>query len=1484
MLSHISGFGQCPEANPILGSNTVCPGSEVEFTTTFDNTAANSYAWEVSNGGEIVGSSTSHIVTVRWDESNGGPFTVMLTERNGSCFFENTLDVSIADDVARGPINCFQQVNSPFDENCEKLITPELLLSSGELACADGFEITLTVDGLTFVPNPVPMSYAGEIIVATLIHRASQQKCKSYITLTDGTRPVLECENDTTTCLDPNIWNPFHESYTRPNVTDNCDSTLVAEELRSEWFDLFEDPEFAGYIEREWAATDKAGNMGHCTDTIWLKKITFEEITCPSDTVILCDSFLKYPDDPLISGTPMFQEYALYAPGQQCEFSISYKDQKSAQCAGTYIIDRTWTIKSFATSDEHTRICKHRIEVIDTTGPQISFNDPKIRIKKHHDLYQADTSKAYKTVSYPTLDFGCVAHGYLPAPLVRDNCSPSDSITIDLIWETGHITYKASEEEPHLLFQDLPKGKHIVRVVARDDCHNLTEDTLVIVTEDRKAPYIVADKDPQVTLATYAKVTWIDVSVFDEGTTDNCHLLTVLGRRIDWDSTCCYYAADSMKSEVRDHYDTFYEWVQEDSLQCKDSIGYGWTDQIPFCCEDACSGEPVVIELMAIDAYCNVAKLWVQVTVEDATKPEIAYQLEDLTISCKAYQDYYQEYIDSGRWDVFGTYQRGHHSYEDALADESYTVIKDVICLDPPTPIFGDEPSYPGYDPKPIDYIFERIVYDTIRNGLVYDNCGLSGREKQKVEIGHCGEGWIERVFTFAVGCGPKRDSIKVIQRIEIVNDCPFYEEEVIWPVKDTVVYGCGLTDVETSPPSLRFSQSCREIGIHHEDMVTDELFNADSTCHKIIRTWAVIDWCRQKEDYHEDWYGNQSFHYYEFEQIIYVKDSLGPQISNCDLETLCIGTDCSYDLNHVLDIKDNCTPLVQLEIEWLLYQVVKDGFHLKATGNSHAVEVDSLETGDYKLVVSVEDACNILSYCTDYFEVLDCKKPTPVCVTATTVKLFPVDLNLDGVIDTAIGEIWAQELNLSSYDNCDSELSDFRIRMKGAGEVNDDGLLQPPAIDEKQLSFGCLDIGEQTVELWVVDAQGNADFCEVIIDVQSHFEGCSIDSSISGTVTSINGAGIREVQMVMQRNDDDPIYTMSEGDGRYRFSDINVNAGSHRLSALKEDRTMNGISTADLIQISKHVIGKTEFEDIGRLRAADVNGDGHISVRDLITLRKLLLAKIDSIPGRDFWQFFNRAGESESLFSAESMSEDHLHFMGVKLGDVNGDATFEDESNRNQNQLVLHYLDRDITPGERFEVQFGFDEFIDLTGLQLELQTTADLTLDGYHSADLPIADEHISVNDHHVYLSWDEITGKSIGKDRPIFTLQLQSHTGGRLSNMLALGSGRIMPELYDLSGSVSTLALAADLDKQRIELSVAPNPFSRSTILQVTISEQSTVTLEIYDQLGRPIVSRKMLLTKGSHKIPIEESELVGSGTYHCILKSANLHERISILLIE
>ncbi|MBK8504463.1 MAG: hypothetical protein IPL46_21015 [Saprospiraceae bacterium] len=911
----------------------------------------------------------------------------------------------------------------------------------------------------------------------------------------------------------------FHPHFKVPTAIDNCLQSVKAEPEGFEWIQLFNDPIFDAYIVRTWSAVDKYQNRSTCEDTIFLQRVIFDMIVCPPDTIISCDRLLidpdsMYyfnPDQPLTSGVPTFNGDPLWTKRSYCDFTIKYEDLYAYKCPGTYTIHRYWYLSQIRPTMINEDTCHQIIEVVDTTGPWAKFYSPNVVKEIHNDVYGLPSNKSYNTIHFPTLDYDCLAYGYFPKPTVYDFCTSTDSIIVDLVWDNGHINYiNGSPEADHLRFENLAKGKHIVTIKLRDLCHNTSYDTLIVVAEDKQAPYMVVDQHPVVSLNGEGQVTWIDASVFDEGTWDNCGIEIILARRVDWwkngvdlcdnltqlcgyehDTVyCANLESDKHLNEVEAHYFEQMRWLKEDggscspllwnawqydlcrkgTFECKsypkdqydhfkklygavptctedfelgghhpgniddwDRIGGGWSKEVPFFCTDACSGQKVTIEIIALDAYCNYSTIWVDVLVEDKSVPKVQHYLPDLDISCWAYNNYYRDSVEQGQWEVFGSYQSFKISNYTTLENRE-TIIYDRLCE-----TTSSETEY------------YKLTQDTILNGLVFENCDLIVYETQKVHFERCGKGWIERHFVFKGGCGgPKADSLKVIQRINIYNDCPLQEHEIIWPAKDTTIYGCGYVNIKTNEPRLKHEDECREIGIHYKDRIVEILYNADYTCLKIIRTWAVIDWCRQTTPYHEDWIGNQNYHYYEFDQVIYIKNTEGPIISDCDIDAICIGASCTADLRKSITVTDDCTPADDIRVSWVLYENTEYGFLPLDRGDSSYAEVLNLPLGDYKLVWQAEDACHNITYCTDQFYVRDCIKPSPVCLTSATIRLLPVDVNQDGQIDTAVGEIWAQELNVSSYDNCFLDI-DFRLRLKGTGTLDQNGQLVPPDSTQRE-------------------------------------------------------------------------------------------------------------------------------------------------------------------------------------------------------------------------------------------------------------------------------------------------------------------------------------------------------------------------------------------------------------------------------------------------
>lgn len=86
--------------------------------------------------------------------------------------------------------------------------------------------------------------------------------------------------------------------------------------------------------------------------------------------------------------------------------------------------------------------------------------------------------------------------------------------------------------------------------------------------------------------------------------------------------------------------------------------------------------------------------------------------------------------------------------------------------------------------------------------------------------------------------------------------------------------------------------------------------------------------------------------------------------------------------------------------------------------------------------------------------------------------------------------------------------------------------------------------------------------------------------------------------------------YVIGDEDGTICFYYDNVTDGEYT-----NEQWRNGISTLDIVFISRHLIGLECFTEIWQYLAADVNGDGTISTLDIIELQKLILYITNELP-----------------------------------------------------------------------------------------------------------------------------------------------------------------------------------------------------------------------------------------------------------------------------
>ena len=975
-------------------------------------------------------------------------------------------------------------------------------------------------------------------------------------------------------------------------------------------------------------------------------------------------------------------------------------------------------------------------------------------------------------------------------------------------------------------------------------------------------------------------------------------------------------------------------------------IGGGWSEQVPFDCSDAC--DKVTVEILAIDYWCNWSTCWMDVWVEDKTPVSIEKHVTDLEISCKTYRNMGIQnligQLETGSQEataeldaLLGGYKKvwrdAHGNYVDLEGNEvdcDVTIIDSTcFCEDVPGRKFVYDEHHGNIW---VDTIGRECGYKAVSeaasHGVIVVNCAENVQCEQEVwaDFDECGQGVVYRKFKIWKGCfdaGPSRrsvtddvDTVEVLQRIWIGNECELDAGMFDFPT-DTIIDACGIVYDEdgsgnvageaapefTGTVSYNFDDDCRIVGVGYYDKVF-KVVGGDGGCYKILRTWCYTDWCPSGKPLPNQWWDNASFQgeVFKYTQKIVLQDLTPPEISLPPIGDIASRGSCDVRLSTVANITDACGLLN------FSYQVVniKTGA-VVATGDgeidgdlaaSFGIDPDmALPTGDYRLDVLVRDACQNETSASTEFTATSDKKPGVVCVTSLTVELTPVDTSGDGTIDDGCGIIWANEYRSSMTPACsDDSVMVFIERLDGVG---DDTLDET---DSDSLKLTCADLqgidaAESpvlAVRLWVRSyPSGSVDFCDLILVLQNNMAACgdiSRDGGITGMIQNELDEVVQQVDVKATLGNGQALNFVTSNEGVYRIAtalgiDVTV-------TPEKDVDHMNGISTADLIKIQKHILGKEVLSDEYRLMAADANDDGSVSALDLIALRRLILGIDDELQNSNSWRFANMIDGEES-YVVSGATEMEVDFTGVKVGDVNLDSDPSRSAARSSEQLAFRVADRELEAGETYRVELHSDELAAFEGFQFTLatdETSVDiLAVDG--SEAWGIASENFGTQmlaDGKIATSWEQRTSDGVSASGPVMTVTLRARNAVRLSDVLSINNSITTAEAYGSSEIVHGVALefVGDDSYAGFELHQnQPNPFAQSTSIGFVLPQDQQVSLTIYDLTGKLIHQQQGDFAKGYNQVDVSKRDLIySSGILYYQLDSEEFTATRKMIVLE
>jgi hypothetical protein len=569
---------------------------------------------------------------------------------------------------------------------------------------------------------------------------------------------------------------------------------------------------------------------------------------------------------------------------------------------------------------------------------------------------------------------------------------------------------------------------------------------------------------------------------------------------------------------------------------------------------------------------------------------------------------------------------------------------------------------------------------------------------------------------------------------------------------------------------------------------------------------------------------------------------------------------------------------------------------------------VPELPHGTHKIKWFITDGCGNNAEYEYTFTVKDCKAPTVVCLNGLSTNIMP----------TGMITLWASDFLQYTEDNC-TPAGQIKIGIRKCGT----GTGFPVDVNGNPITnvtFDCTELGSQCVELWAIDAAGNADYCETYLIVQDNLGSCVPGNlNVSGALQTESQEGIEEavVNIIGTLPAPFSLTTLTNAQGMYQFAGIPQTA-TFAIAPEKDDNPLNGVTTYDLVLVSKHILGLEPLNSPYKMIAADANKSGSITTFDIVEIRKLILGIYTELPNNTSWRFVDKSfsfpnpnNPFQTLFpEVVTVTNAMVHqtgedFTGVKIGDVNGSAVANalmQVDDRTVGTAIFDVSpspngagsgDRDLKAGEIFELTFKAAQTLQgfqFTMLHSGLELLEVVNADGVNAQ------------------NFGQFEGKTtVSVDgAQAFTLQFRATKSGKLSQMLGVSGEITRAEGYPMitpqspvtqspitqspvtqspitqspitQSPITKLGIAFRFDGKTISgvgfelYQNQPNPFVNKTFVGFHLPAAAEATLSVFDETGRVVYQQKGQFSKGENAISLDRALINTTGMLYYRLETA------------
>lgn len=1412
-----------------------------------------------------------------------------LAGNNAACSFSVTVQ------SGQYVLQCKNLFTASLGSNCSTTINPMDVIE-GEYGCIKSYVLeldkTIPLGNGPWVAPTVSAADLGSNYQFRVTDNSSGNKCWGNVQVRDQTPPNISCPALLVPCVTDSITPSYLKNVLKltnaaPTATDACGGNVILTYLDNVTTGNC-DSAFSQKIIRRWMVRDANSNSTDCLQEIRVLHMTLNDLKIPADATVACPSTTIGPD---VTGRPSFFWNGVdLKKTNSCTLNaVQGKDSTIALCGGSRRVRRSWEAVNLCGGGV-TKFFQN-IDIQDTKAPVL-------------------TCPEHPSVSLQVTN--CLGAVNLPDVVVTDGCSRIASIKA--YWMNGTQLDSLDGSLANFPGNDplkidtlgvlgvdslFPAGQTELRYVATDLCGNTGSCTTVLAVWDKIPPLASCDSLVTTSLQDNGMLL-LEAFHLNKQSSDLCAPIAFKARRKTAGSCggpppkfdddvllCCKDIGDTVDIILR----VYDVPVPADTVSASFAAGQ-FAD---------CTARVLVVDNPG--AKCT-APPNVTVTCKDFDPTLKAYGTM-LSASCKV--DSVLLEIDSSKFNwgcAKGELVRNYRTFSKKVPGG--------VCSQKITAEYTQD----YYVRFPDDY----LVTSCTAGGNAYGEPILYGKDCENMSVL-----FSDDVFTVVPdACYKIERTWKIINWCTYISTLPLttvpnpspnsstnHPSNRIGPIVS------ASSDSITTPSDWAATKVSITPGAPETDFSTYWSLNTNGYQYKQIikvvdQQKPVISYCPGSDVTFGDQTGNDELfwnqNYFWDAAIMSHNMREAPVNLSTTASDACSGSNVTIQYQLFLDLDGNGsqetvvssgnlpavgtvnfnnannpnftggTPFTfdsrslpaNAKYGFALQTLIQGGKKVaKVAWNTPSQPLNyvtpQLPYGQHRIKWFVTDVCGNETICDYQFRVIAGALPSMTCDTSFQLIISPKNfaaLPLSTALPPVLDYVTP------------SPKVQFGIRKKGAGT----GF----PVNALSVSYGCTEIGERMVEIWARDSAGNTSNCAMTINIIDPDNNCNnvAPKQIGGIVRNEVQKGVADVIMRLQSPALASTPTIwTDTSGRYLYSSTIPAGSGYEVTPSKETSPLNGVTTYDLVLISKHILGLESLSSPYRLIAADANKSNSITTFDIVELRKLILGVYSILPDNKAWRFVpksfvfpDQANPFKTFFpekiSVPQIFEDSLtqNFVAIKIGDVNlsavtnaltgaedrnGATAFFEAQNRVVREEDVFTLD--IRPPEAL---LGYQFTLEHPGLELiDLQPGPGLNAD------------HFGLFPGALTVSCD-LPGQSG------FAATFKALQSGPLSQMLHFSDRITRSEAYQPSASAVSFPLVSPLALRLGGGATAgfelyqnqPNPFSDATIIGFYLPEAVTVALSVYDQTGQLVYSKSGNYTPGFQSIRLEKSVLPPGVLYY------------------